>query len=136
MHRGSPDPHRPDAVLASSAAGSVSQDAVTQQSASLGSGYCEPGSSGIGHDSGRAPLHSQMLQSSRSSGSVNQLPSGEGLEGRSSGKAPMRAGSPALGGQSFPKPPSWLPQSHDPFSELVRQDFKRVGSNHSNAGTS
>ncbi|KAL3151729.1 hypothetical protein ABBQ38_012708 [Trebouxia sp. C0009 RCD-2024] len=135
MHRGSSDPHRADALPSSSAV-SVSQAALPQQTVSSGLGYCEPGTSGMGYGSGRAPLHNQTLQSSRSSSSLNQLPSMEGLEGRSSGQAPMRAGSPALGGQSFPKPPSWSPHLHDPFSDLVRQDLKRVGSNHSNAGTS
>lgn len=137
MHRGSSDPHRPDALASSSAAVPVQRAPLSQQTASLGSGYYEPGPSGIAYENGGgAPSHRQMLQSSRSSSSLKQLPSTESLEGRSSGQAPMRAGSPALGGQSFPKPPSWSSQLHDPFSELVKHDLKREGSNHSNAGTS
>lgn len=134
MHRGSSDSYRPDTLPSSSAVSvSVPQAALPQQTVSLGSGSNETSTSGMGYDSGSALLHNKTLQSSHSSSSLNQLPSMEGLEGRLSGQAPMRAGSPALGGQSFPKPPSWSPHLHDPFSELVQQDLKRVGSNHSNA---
>ncbi len=80
--------------------------------------------------SGQACLHSQpVLRSSDSTGSLT-MPV-EGLEGRSSGQMPMRAGSPALGGRASPKPPSWSSHMHDPFGELVTQDLKRIGSNSS-----
>ena len=72
-----------------------------------------------------------VLHSSDSAGSLNAQTPVEGLEGRSSGQMPMRAGSPSLGGQVFPKPPSWSSHMHDPFGDLVTSDLKSVGSTHS-----
>ena len=137
MHRGDSDAHRPSAVPASSTSTSMPQAPLANQT-SHSSGNYQPDDNGISHDGGRAPLHSQMLQakSSRSASSLNVLPYMEGLERRSSGQTPMRAGSPALGGQSFPQPPAWSPQTHDPFSDLVQPDLRRPGSSHSSAGMS
>ena len=107
---------------------------MANPTAPQGLGNFGPVDSSTVYDKGHG--QAQMLQSSRSTSSLNLLPSMEGLEGRSSGQIPMRAGSPALGGQSFPKLPSWTPQTHDPFSDLVQQDLKRANSSHSNAGMS
>ena len=140
MHRGSSDAQRsnatPSNAVPSSAA--VSAPPLRDWSQSSSSANNDPGSSSSipAQSSGYAHLHSQTLQPSRSASSLNLLPSGDGLEGRSSGQPPMRAGSPALGGQSFPKPPTWSPRLHDPFGELVHQDLKRAGSSQSNTSIS
>lgn len=137
MHRSGS--HANSAGHASSTTTSVPQDVLAYQTALPGSGHhLKPQDTHVESDSGRAPLHSQMLKSksSHSTNSLNMLPSVEGLEGRSSGQAPMRAGSPALGGQGFPKTPAWSPQMHDPFSDLVQPDLKRAGSSHSSANMS
>lgn len=147
MHRGDSDAHRPNDVPASSTTTPMPQAILASQTSQgsgnyrpndTGSGNYQPDDTGVLHNGGRAPLHSQMLQSrsSHSTSSLNVLPSIEGLERQSSGQTPMRAGSPALGGQSFPKPPAWSPQTHDPFSDLVQPDLRRLGSSHSSAGMS
>ena len=138
MHRSDSDGHRPNAVPSSSTNMPMPQAPGTDQTASQGSGNYQPNDSGVLHDGGCPLLHSQMLRSrsSHSTSSLNQLPSMEGLERRASGQTPMRAGSPALGGQSFPKPPAWSPQMHDPFSDLVQPDLRRPGSSHNSAGMS
>ena len=138
IQRSDSDAHRPNAVPSSSTNTSMPQAPLTDQSASQGSGNYQLDVTGSLHDGGRAPLNSQMLpsRSSHSSNSLNLLPSTEGLERRSLGQTPMRAGSSASGGQSFPKPPAWSPQMHDPFSDLVQPDLRRPGSSHSSAGMS
>lgn len=137
MHRSGS--HANSTEHASSTATSVPQDVLANQTALPSSDYHhKQNDTRIESDGGRAPLHSQMLKSksSHSTNSLNMLPSMEGLEGRSSGQAPMRAGSPALGGQGFPKAPAWSPQMHDPFSDLVQSDIRRAGSSHSSANMS
>lgn len=131
MHRGDSDAQSSGAARAptgTSPAGlSPSADSGWGQVQAQGSGLYQAaqGSAGLSV-SGQAFLHSQLvLRSSDSTGSL-AMPV-EGLEGRSSGQMPMRAGSPALGGRASPKPPSWSSHMHDPFGELVTQDLKRIG---------
>lgn len=138
MHRSGSGANRPSELAASSTS-SVPQDFLANQTALPGSGYQhKPKDTRVESDSGQPPTHSQMLKSksSHSTNSLNMLPSMDGLEGRSSGQAPMRAGSPALGGQGFPKAPAWSPQTHDPFSDLVQPDLRCAGSSHSSANMS
>jgi hypothetical protein len=132
MHRGNSDAQRSGAAQASTG----SSLAALLPSADSGWGQAQAGLYQAAQGSagplvaGQPFLHSQpVLRSSDSTGSLT-MPV-EGLEGRSSGQMPMRAGSPALGGRASPKPPSWSSHMHDPFGELVTQDLKRIGSNSS-----
>ncbi|KAL0048138.1 hypothetical protein WJX82_008679 [Trebouxia sp. C0006] len=135
MHRGDSDAQSSGAARAptgtSPASLSPSADSGWSQVQAQGSGLYQAAQGSAGPlVSGQAFLHSQpVLCSSDSTGSLT-MPV-EGLEGRSSGQMPMRAGSPALGGRASPKPPSWSSHMHDPFGELVTQDLKRIGSSSS-----
>ena len=135
MHRGDSDAQSSGAARAptgtSPASLSPSADSGWSQVQAQGSGLYQAAQGSAGPlVSGQAFLHSQpVLRSSDSTGSLT-MPV-EGLEGRSSGQMPMRAGSPALGGRASPKPPSWSSHMHDPFGELVTQDLKRIGSSSS-----
>ena len=138
MHRGASDAQGSNAIPSNAIPSSPANVPALplrewSQSPSSANNAPEPSSSITAQSQGYAHLPGQMLQPSRSASSLNLLSSGDGLESRSSGQTPMRAGSPALGGQAFPKPLTWSPRLHDPFGELVQQDLKRVGSSHSNA---
>ena len=134
MHRGDAELHRPGAMTSHPYPGASappgSSWTQSQDAFKYGTG---PGDSVSAQSSNCAPMHSQTLPGSHSAGSLNLA---EGLEGRISGQIPMQAGSPALGGQPFPKASNWSPRSHDPFDDLVQPDLKRIGSNQSNASMS
>ncbi len=139
MHRGNSDAQRPGAAQGQPG----NTDALLPSSGSSARAYSQPQGSGnfvsaqnsntlpsaIDHEQ-PAPYSQPVMHSSDSTGSLPMAM--DSLEGRSSGQMPMRAGSPALGGRAFPKPPSWSSQMHDPFGDLVTKDLKRVSSNQSN----
>ena len=85
------------------------------------------GQMGIGRNS-VGSRQMQEMPHSDSVGSLSSLQSMDGVERRSSGQIPMRAGSPALGGRVSSRPPTWSAQKHDPFGELVSQDIRSSSS--------
>ena len=133
MHRGVSDAHTSGAAQASmsnapAAASPAASDGWVQTRPQDPSSYLPTlGDAAAASGASSRQTNSQpVLRTSDSTGSLTAPV--EGLEGRSSGQMPMRAGSPALGGRAFPKPPSWSSHMHDPFGDLVTKDLKSVGS--------